>query len=155
MCVCWSYSLSDSCCYNKVQYNMILHSSLQWLRQNKNGGLNPQQTPISRTNGWAMGVSFTLTCIWWPIRALISYNIHCFFLVSLGVCKVQDGQTDQWTNRQIEGRTNKWNLSPSRQFHSSLIFVRKGCRARLTLEIVFFWHWVIFGLFWTLWMILG
>ena len=28
------------CCYNMVQYNMILHTSLQWLRQNINRSLN-------------------------------------------------------------------------------------------------------------------
>ena len=43
------------CCYNAVQYNMILHTTLQWLKSNINQNLNPQKHPISRLNRRAMG----------------------------------------------------------------------------------------------------
>ena len=33
------------CCYNAVQYNTIIHTSLQWLRQNINQGSLSQKTP--------------------------------------------------------------------------------------------------------------
>ena len=33
------------CHYNKVQYDMILHISLRWLRQNINQGLHSQEAP--------------------------------------------------------------------------------------------------------------
>ena len=36
---------TDECCYNTVQYNMILHTSLEELRQNINQRLNSQTTP--------------------------------------------------------------------------------------------------------------
>ena len=33
------------CLYNAVQYNMTLHTSLQWLCQNVYQSFNPQDTP--------------------------------------------------------------------------------------------------------------
>ena len=46
------------CRYKVVQYNMILHTSLQELRQNISQRLNPQKTPL--TSHWpaSYGVSF-------------------------------------------------------------------------------------------------
>ena len=39
------YHYTVRCRYNAVQYNMILQTSLQWLRQRMNDSLNPQKTP--------------------------------------------------------------------------------------------------------------
>ena len=57
------------CCYNVVHYSMILHTSLQWLRQSINHSLNPQNTShIARPNGQAKG------CILWGFgRKLIAF----------------------------------------------------------------------------------
>ena len=46
------------CHYNAVQYNMILHTSLWWLRQNINESVNPHMTPHSSPWWASYGVSF-------------------------------------------------------------------------------------------------
>ena len=56
----WSISWNTvECRYNAVQYNMILHTSMQRPRQSINHSWNPQNNPIPRPNGRAMG------CILW------------------------------------------------------------------------------------------
>ena len=55
----YTYHYTVECCYNMVQYNMIIHTSLQeLLRQNINHRRNPQKTP--HTSPWRVsyGVSF-------------------------------------------------------------------------------------------------
>ena len=41
------------CCYNAVQYNMILHTSEHWLRQSMNQSFNPQNTSQTSWRGTA------------------------------------------------------------------------------------------------------
>ena len=53
-----SYGSWVECRYNAVQYNKILHISLQWRWQNINQRLNLWKHTIPRPNWWAM-VSFT------------------------------------------------------------------------------------------------
>ena len=49
--------ITVKCRSNAVQYNMVLHTPLQWLRENihVHQNLNPQTHPIPRPNVWAMG----------------------------------------------------------------------------------------------------
>ena len=48
-------SITVKCCYNTVQYNMMLHALLQWIMQNINQGRNTQRHHITRSNGQAVG----------------------------------------------------------------------------------------------------
>ena len=50
------------CYHNGVKYKTILHTSLQWLRQNIYQNFNLQTTPISRPSGRAIG------CLLWRFR---------------------------------------------------------------------------------------
>ena len=58
----WSFILQNistaMCCYNAVQYNMILHTSLKERIMNMNLSLNPQKTPHNSPSQVSYGVSF-------------------------------------------------------------------------------------------------
>ena len=41
----WTSASAVKCHYNVVQYSVILHTAAQYLRQNRNQGLNSQETP--------------------------------------------------------------------------------------------------------------
>ena len=51
----WQYKV-QSC--NTVKYNMMLHISMQWLRQNINQGFNSYKTPLTSPWRASYGVSF-------------------------------------------------------------------------------------------------
>ena len=40
--------------YNLAQYNMILHTLLQWLRQNMNQSFNPKKDPSYQGEVWSV-----------------------------------------------------------------------------------------------------
>ena len=61
-----SYTCTFGCRYNAVQYDMLLHISLQWIRQNTNMSLN---APISRPKVQAMG------CLLW---GFLEKNWPCY-----------------------------------------------------------------------------
>ena len=50
-----SHQHTVECSYNMVQYSMILHTSLQWLRRNINHGLGRKIHSILCPNWWAVG----------------------------------------------------------------------------------------------------
>ena len=82
--------LITECHYNVVQYNMILHISLQWLRQNTNQSLNAQNTPyISRPHEWAIGCLLwgiwrKLTALFWWVDKYKNPLTSATFLSSTG-----------------------------------------------------------------------
>ena len=68
------HDITMECRYDAVQYNKILHTSLQDLRQNINQRLNPQNTPHSSPVGASYGVS--LVNIYGKIDCIIM-ALHC------------------------------------------------------------------------------
>ena len=67
------YLNTVECHYDTVQYNMILHISLEWLRQNTNQNLNTQNTPHTSPMGCL------LSGIWRKLTALYITAPHCMF----------------------------------------------------------------------------
>ena len=54
-----------------VQYNIILHTALQWLEQNIDQGLHSQKT-TSCPDGWGMGC-LNFVAILWPVKIDLYY----------------------------------------------------------------------------------
>ena len=68
------------CCCNTVQYNMIFHTSLQWLRQNIYQSLNPQKTPHTSSLWVSYGMYFVRN--WKKIDRIIPEQ-HCIEMVPM------------------------------------------------------------------------
>ena len=75
--------ITVECCYNTVQYNMVLDIALQWLKQNINQNLDSQKTSHSLPSRASYGVSI--------VRILEKINFlimtpHCIWFVILWRC---------------------------------------------------------------------
>ena len=63
------FYIYSRCRYNAIQYNTILHTSLQWLRQNINENLDTQKTPCISPVRESYGWIDTNTCRYEQIQA--------------------------------------------------------------------------------------
>ena len=76
--------------YNAVQYNMVLHTSLQDVRQNIRGCTHKRH-PIPRPDGWATGRLLWIFLENWP-----HYNGTALYLTGQGTRIVVPSMATRW-----------------------------------------------------------